>query len=521
MSKNPNITDYEIGIIKALIDIEIPNQEILGCINHYRGNIKNHINSGRIPDIKQGRIGKEIMALSEREARDFLERYSTFELKADGLESLLSHTNLTLHIKENEKIEFKKSFHGFKNWDKVLKPIQGMANNCGGYIFFGIEEKDEINKDHEGGKILGLEEKQVNYFNVDSREISNHLNSYFQEEIKIERFEREIEGKTICVLRVYESDNKPIINKNGEIFYRYNGQVAKIQKLDLVRILRQQQEKNVMLTLNKHLETILKNGVENSAILNIQTGDVSGKSGNFLIEKELLKDIHFIKEGHFVEKNGAPALILRGEIKPIDNIGTVTSVHIPKSINETEIYRCFFNQDEISPQEAKEYLKTLSESQMYWLPIRYFMKKANLSLEETLIFFETLKQETQKSKNVEKKISNLQKNDPQKENNCLFLDQIKNQAKLTTFIKKDSDIEKIARSILSLEPQDFEVSYIIQEVKSLYDFCRENEKKTQISIVRKAIAYIDKILFDQRLMEKEVKNQMEHYSKVEKSKNIP
>lgn len=83
MSKSSNITDYEIGIIKALINMGVPNQEILGYINYYRGDAKKHINSGRIPDIKQGRIGKEIKALSEREARDFLERYSTLNLETD------------------------------------------------------------------------------------------------------------------------------------------------------------------------------------------------------------------------------------------------------------------------------------------------------------------------------------------------------------------------------------------------------------------------------------------------------
>lgn len=497
MSKSTSITDYEIGIIKALINMGVPNQEILGYINYYRGDVKKHINSGRILDIKQGRIGKEIQALSEREAQDFLKKYNTSNFKTDvEVDDLLSHTDLMLHIKESEKIEFKKSFHGFKNWEKVLKPIQGMANNCGGYIFFGIEEKDEANESHEGGKILGLEEKQIGYFKVDPRDISSHLNSFFHEEVKIERFEREIEGKKICILKVYESDNKPIINKNGEIFYCYNGQVTKIQKLDLVRILQQQQEKNTILTLSKHLETILKNGIENSAILNIQTGNVSRKSGNFLIEEKLLKSVQFIKEGHFVENDGAPALILKGEVKPIDSVGTFAPVHIPKSINEAEIYRCFFEQCEINPQEAKEYLKAIAEDQALWSQIRYFMKKANLSTEKALDLFEILKQKTQKSKNIEKKIDNLKNHKPQKEGKCFFLDEIKNQAKLITFIKKDGDIGKIAYSILSLEPKDFETSYIIQELKSLYDFCRENKKKTQMSIVRKAIAYIDRLLFD-------------------------
>lgn len=498
MSKNANITDYETGIIKALINMGVPNQEILGYINYYRGDVKNHINSGRIPDIKQERIGKEIQALSEREAQDFLKKYSILISETDReIDSLLSHTNLTLHVKESEKIEFKKSFHGFKNWDKVLKPIQGMANNCGGYIFFGIEEKDGTSKSHEGGKILGLEEKQIDYFNVDSKEISNHLNSYFQEEIKIERFEREIEGKKVCILKVYESDNKPIINKNGEIFYRYNGQVTKIQKPDLVRILQQQQEKNTILTLSKHLETILKNGIENSAILNIQTGDVSGKSGNFLIEEKLLKNIQFIKEGCFVEKDGAPALILRGEVKPIDSIGTVASVHIPKSINEMEIYRCFFEQCEIKPQEAQEYLKALCESQILWLPMRYFIRKATFSLEEALNFLEALERESQKSKNIKKKIESLKNNEPKNSDAKHFISQITNHTQLTSLIEKDSDIGKIAQTIMGLNFPNFETNYILGELKSLYAFCLENRKTVQISMVRKAIAYIDKVLFDQ------------------------
>lgn len=497
MSKNPNITDYEIGIIKALINMGVPNQEILGYINYYRGDVKNHINSGRIPDIKQKRIGKDIEPLSKREAEDFLKRYNPENLNVDKkLDELLCHTNLMLHIKESEKIEFKKSFHGFKDWDKVLKPIQGMANNCGGYIFFGIEEKDETSKDYEGGKIIGLQNQQIDYFNVDSREISNHLISWFQEEIRLERFEREIDGKKICILKVYESDNKPIINKNGEIFYRYTGQVMKIKKLDLMRILQQQQEKNAILTLNKHIETILKNGIENSAILNVETGSVNGRAGSFLIDKNLLSSINFIKEGHFVENDGAPALILKGEVKPIDSMGVITSVEIPKSINEKEVYSCFFQQCEIKPQEAKEYLKALCESQSHWFPIRYFMKKANLSLEETLKFFETLKKETQKSKNIEKKIDNLKKNEPQKNNNVHFLPQIENEKNLITLIKKDSDIGKIAQTIMSLNLQDFEKNYMLVELKALYDFCLENKKRVQISIVRKAIAYVDRILFE-------------------------
>ena len=50
MAKNP-ISDYEIGIIKALINLKYENQDILAYINQYRETNKlKHINSGRISD---------------------------------------------------------------------------------------------------------------------------------------------------------------------------------------------------------------------------------------------------------------------------------------------------------------------------------------------------------------------------------------------------------------------------------------------------------------------------------------
>ena len=84
-------------------------------------------------------------------------------------------------------------------------------------------------------------------------------------------------------------------------------------------------------TLSRHIENIIRNGIENTAILNLKTGEVEGKSGNFIIEEELLSKIQFIKEGEFVEKKGAPALRLMGNLKPITTIA------------EKEIELCYFN----------------------------------------------------------------------------------------------------------------------------------------------------------------------------------
>lgn len=48
--------------------------------------------------------------------------------------------------------------------------------------------------------------------------------------------------------------------------------------------------------------------------MNLETGEVDGASGKFIIDEKLLKEIEFIKEGEFKEKSGTPTLKLVGEL---------------------------------------------------------------------------------------------------------------------------------------------------------------------------------------------------------------
>ena len=65
----------------------------------------------------------------------------------------------------------------------------------------------------------------------------------------------------------------------------------------------------------------MKFGIENSAVMNLTSGEVEGKSGNFLIDEELLPKLSFVKEGEFVEKAGAPALKLIGDLSGVTKVG--------------------------------------------------------------------------------------------------------------------------------------------------------------------------------------------------------
>ena len=65
-------------------------------------------------------------------------------------------------------------------------------------------------------------------------------------------------------------------------------------------------------TFYAHIETILKNGIENSAVINLSTGGVEGKGGNFLIDESLLSKIAFVKEGEMCSKKRQTYFNIKG-----------------------------------------------------------------------------------------------------------------------------------------------------------------------------------------------------------------
>lgn len=494
MARHTDITDYEVSLIKKMLDMEIPNQKILGYINIYRGDVEKHINNGRITDIKQGRIGGGIPLATQDEVESFMQKYSTFRGDSE-IDKILQIKNGYLLCEENEEIEFKETFGGFKNNAKLITTIHAMANNKGGVIIFGIKEIQ--NGNNRKYKISGVDSEQLRKFDVDNKEISNQLNAAFGEHIEFQKDTRIIEGKDICVLKILESKNKPIIDNNGKIYYRYNAQNQAIKKLDLLRILQERDMQELSNTFYKHIEMILKNGIENSAILNVLTGDVEGKSGNFLISEDLLPKIAFIKEGHFVEKSGAPALVLRGNVELISADGIVVTHDVFKSVDDKDIYEIFFLQKDIDKQEAITCLETMAKFQVLLLPMRYFAKKADMNKDKLIEFLVNISENTTKKGLVNKKIEKLRNDEPKKsETTNGFKEEINNKNNLLETIKKDGDIGKISVAIMSYDKEEIDKIYILAELHKLYDHCVQNNKNTQISSVRKAIAYIDRIFFE-------------------------
>lgn len=318
-SRGNSLNDAEVAVIKALIAGGMhSNQQIAGLINRARGDAANDISTGRISNIKNGQIKKyvAIPAASTTEVDLFMIKTDPLPPRDDGPLSSARLTKLlppkpgapgSLAITETDQIECKKSVNF------VMKTIAAFANNKGGYFVFGVE--------NGSFNVLGLPDDKLEKFDL------NKLNQNIRDQLgiglEIQTATHQIDGKKVGIVYVGQAHTKPVIfihNANdvaqGHIYFRYPGEDRLISPTDLQWLIEQRLQQLSQTILSKHLSNIMRFGIENAAVMNLATGEIDGKAGSFLIDEALLPKISFVKDGEFVERSGAPALKLIGEVAP-------------------------------------------------------------------------------------------------------------------------------------------------------------------------------------------------------------
>jgi len=222
----------------------------------------------------------------------------------------------TLFHREKQDLEFKKNFQ-FKSMAKYLKTIAAFSNNQGGVMLFGISDSPR--------KPIGMSNDLFN--TIDSEKITEYLEKYFSPEILWDMEEYEINGKRFGLFIISESDNKPVICKatadkvkEGEIYYRYRGRSEKIKYPEIQKIFQEREQKQKQLWM-EHIEQIAHIGPQNISFIDLIRGEIPRRNGqNIVIDKKLLKSLKFIKEYESVEKEGAEALKIIGEIQGMETV---------------------------------------------------------------------------------------------------------------------------------------------------------------------------------------------------------
>lgn len=230
------------------------------------------------------------------------------------LNLIRTNSDDSLFHRENQSLEFKDNFQ-FANLADYAKTMAAFANNQGGKIIFGISDSPR--------KPNGMTN---NHFDtVDNAKITQGLNDFFSPEINWDRFNFIHNEKNFGVIIVYESESKPIlckknskdILKEGDIYYRYRGRSEKVKYPELEKIFRDREEKEKRLWID-HIEKIAKIGPQNISMVDLVRGEIEQKGNKILLDKKLLKQLKYVKEYKSVEKDGAPALKIIGNIEGVE-----------------------------------------------------------------------------------------------------------------------------------------------------------------------------------------------------------
>lgn len=218
-----------------------------------------------------------------------------------------------LKKRESFNLEYKQNFQLGDNLLKYIKTLVGMANNKGGQIIFGVQNSPHIP--------LGMSNHKLS--DTDPKDIDARIREYFSPTIKWNMAFQEFQGKSFGMLSVEEAIVKPVVCKKnkaevlreGAIYYRYRGETKEIEYPELSLLLEKEREKERLLWI-KHIEKISIVGPRNVQILDKYTGEITFGDKKVLLDKSLIDQLTFIREGHFTEKEGegSPTLKLIGTI---------------------------------------------------------------------------------------------------------------------------------------------------------------------------------------------------------------
>jgi len=299
----------------------------------------------------------------------------------EDLKDIIKTKGNQVLTRESTIIEFKESF----NWaskHEYGKIISSFANNKGGWIIFGIKDRP-----HE---IVGLRNNKLE--NFDEAKITGFLNDFFSPEIHWEKFVFELNGKNLGVIRAYEAEEKPIICKKnggndlkeGDIYYRYRGRSERIKYSELKSLLDKEKEKPLN-DLYKLLSQIIRREAGKLAIVDINRGKILGRGGTIIIDEELVSKLRFVTEGKFSDTEGEPVYRLVGDVKD------ARIIRYPTQIRTPDIIKVFLKGQIPENIDPIEYIKQLPYEISAFLPIYFFLRKANIPKKEAIKLLNNLK----------------------------------------------------------------------------------------------------------------------------------
>ncbi len=354
---------------------------------------------------------------------------------------------------EGIAIEYKESF-GWKSLSDYLKAMASFSNREGGYIIFGVKDKP-----HE---LLGLQGQALERFtNIDNQEWTTNLKEHFAPEIVWEKTIYVFEEKKYGIIYTYPAKEKPVICKKdaGElrkaaIYYRYNSQNSEIDYPELHSIIEQEKQK-INEQWMKTIRQIGDTGIAKTAILDLQSGKMTGANTTLYIDENLLNDIEFVQEGSFVETGGNPALKVVGQVQTV--IGAqrvVVEQECNKAINADEIIKGFITQENVN--NPLEFIKQICYQSTGNMPVYYYLSLANKSNEEGVSFIDEVPINSMSKDLLKRRINNREVKFGRLPNNTTSVTK-----------KKKAYIQALIEHNLIIPSSDVELKYCLIAMRAM------------------------------------------------------
>ncbi len=409
--------------------------------------------------------------------------------RLDKIFKISANDSECLEADEGVCVEFKESFSlGFN--EDYAKTLASYANADGGYIVFGIVDAQK--------RMRGLSNN--NFKNKDPAKITNALREFLTPDIKWHKYLHTFRGRDFGLIYVEKAVTKPVIItkngrevKEGDIYYRYPGQSLRIRYPELRQIIEEERLKRLVL-LERQVKKIMEIGIENVAILDTNTGEVTGPKGSFLIDESTLPKINFIKEGEFSETEGTPTLRLIGDVQPIDpkQVQIVKTIIKPKAISTPEIVHAFLDQEDVL--EPIEYIKRICFERSVYLPIYYFMRLANLSQGEIIQFINETQSPPDKKKALINRLNSDDKGLNVGQTVCFGRKKFKEMI-LSESVDSDIQNENIIDILIAcrtLKRTEINEQYLYRLLKKWFDMYYSSNSSKLRDNIRRTICYIDK-----------------------------
>jgi hypothetical protein len=277
---------------------------------------------------------------------------------------------------ETDTAECKRSFNGSSEARlvDVIRSIAGMANNKGGMILFGVKDGDCLVEGMPTDAFERMDPSGLNRILAGALDPVPHVTKAVVT----------VGGRNVGVMSIEAHEHAPVIAlknvgselKEGTIYYRYVGETRTIKPGELRQIIARREQRAVA-EFSRRMMSVASG---RQATLDLDTGEVQGTTGAFVIDKTLLPELQFIREGEFSEVAGSPALRLVGDVQPIDREVQERVRVIRDAVTPDAVIRNFLLGHAV--EQPLQYIHFQAHCQRRWLPLWYYVNASGKTVDE-------------------------------------------------------------------------------------------------------------------------------------------